>query len=172
MLDFFSQSDSPVEIKIDGTAYKLPRFLLRQMIDYSATLRREQVETATAHLNADDKARFLTYFQPPAIDLMEMSRWCLSAEGVLVVCERQLKAGKVPDELVKSLLDNGDPQTLYNLAAELTTALRAKAQLTAMNKGGDNPLTQPPPESVNSAAAQPQTSTTSAAPTPDSTQAA
>jgi hypothetical protein len=38
MLDFFSQSDSPVEIKIDGTAYKLPRFLLRQMIDYSATL--------------------------------------------------------------------------------------------------------------------------------------
>jgi hypothetical protein len=112
MLDFFSQSDSPVEIKIDGTAYKLPRFLLRQMIDYSATLRREQVETATAHLNPDDKARFLTYFQPPAIDLMQMAQWCLSGEGV-VGRVRAADEGwaSVPDELVKSLLDNGDPQT-------------------------------------------------------------
>jgi hypothetical protein len=172
VIDFFTQSDSPVEIKIDGTTYKLPRFLLRHMIKYSATLRRQQVETATAHLSPDDKARFLTYFQPPAIDLMEMARWCLSAEGVLAVCEAQLKAANVPDELRKSLLNNGDPQTLYALAAELTTAVRAKAQLGSMNQGGDNPLTQPPPESGNSAAAPPATNTTSAPPTPDSTRAA
>jgi hypothetical protein len=135
-------------------------------------LRREQVETATAHLNPDDKARFLTYFQPPAIDLMQMVSWCLSGEGMVVVLDMQMKLGGVPEDLRKSLIDHGDPVQLYELAKEITTAVRAKAQLTNMNKGGDNPLTQPPPESGNSAAAQPQTSTTSAPPTPDSTQAA
>lgn len=172
MLDFFTQSDAPVEIKIDGTAYKLPRFLLREMSEQSATNRREQADFATAHLNADDKARFLTYFQPPAIDLMDMAAWCLSPEGVPVVCERQLRVGGVPPDLIKWMLQNGDPQMLYVLAKELTTAARAKAQLEAQNKGGDNPLTLPPRESGDSGAAQPPTNTTSAPPTQASTPAA
>jgi hypothetical protein len=172
VIDFFTQNDSKVQIKIDGTEYNLPRYLLDKMIKQSTVQRRQIIDEATEKLSDDDRARFITYFQPPPIDVMQMAQWCLSPDGVKVVCDQCMKEGGVPDEVRKSLLEHGDPILLYKLASELTTATRAQAQLKAQNQRGDNPLTQPPRESENSAAAPQPTNAPSGNPTLASTTAA
>jgi hypothetical protein len=170
VLDFFTQQDAPVEITIDGTVYKLPRFGLDEMIERSATIRRETADMATEHLTPDDKARFLTFFQPPAIDHMDMARWCLSSEGLKHVAERQMKLAGVPDEIRASLLKRPDDQKLYALVAELTTAPRAMVQMKG--DGEKSPLTQQPAGSGDSGAAPSTTKSPSDKPTPASTAAA
>lgn len=172
MLDFFTQSDSPVQIRINGTPYNLPRFLNDRMIEWSAAIRRQIIDEATAHLDDDDKARFLTFFQPPPVDALDMAQRALSNDGAKYVCDVCLKAAGVADAEREGILRLSEPVALRNLSAELTKAPQAKALLDASSKQGDGPLPNPPRGSDDSAAAPTATKDSSAKPIPASIHAA
>jgi hypothetical protein len=140
-LDFFTTHQSPIAITIDGKAYMLPRFLNPALKQWSALLRKQQADLATEHLDADQKARFLTYFQPPAIDIAEMLQTARAAEGADYVVRSQMQAAQVPGELIDNILSNADPMLIRNLAMELTQAPQTLAKLGAEEK--PDPLPQP-----------------------------
>lgn len=139
-MDFFTAQDAPVRITIDGTAYDLPRFLLPAMKQWSAAIRKQIADEATAHLDADAKARFLTFFQPPAIDLMQLAERAVSADADYP-CRAQMKLAGVPEDVIENLMTKSDPLMIRKLADELTTAARAKAKLE-QGKEGENPLSE------------------------------
>lgn len=170
-MDFFTSNDGPISINIDGNPYTLQRFLLPAMKEWAASIRKQTSDEATSHLDADAKARFLTYFQPPAIDVMQLAERVLSPEGGEYVCKYAMKKAGVADDVIKSLLASSDPLLIRKLADELATASRSKAEAAIPNEGA-SPLTPPAGASGDSPATSATTTATSAAPTSDSTQTA
>lgn len=173
MFDFTTATSAPVTIvRINGTEYRLPRFLLPAMSDWSAERRKATSDEATAHLNDDDKARFLQYFPAPLIDIAEAGPWAVSTEGAPVVFTRQAKLAGVPDNLIEAVIAQTDPMGMRALAKELCSAQQASDSAKGLTDGDKSPLAEPPAGSQDSPGTGAPNTPASAPATPESTQAA
>src|SRR6185312_7727997 len=164
-MDFFSAADSPIEITIDGKPYQLKRFLLPELKAWSASIRRKTVDEATAHFDADDKARFLLYFNAPPIDVPDLISRATTSDGAEYVVDAVLKTAGVPDDIRKGVINSSDPLALAALAGELTISKQVSAMLA---KEGDDksPLAGPTLGSDGSPETSPAMMPASAPPTP------
>ncbi len=146
-MDFFTTHQSTVPVNIDGKAYSVPRFLTPALTKWAAEIKEQDRNDATAHLSADEKARFLRYFPDPAIDIADMLRRARASDGAEYVVGTSLRSANVPDDAVKSVLANSDPMMIRNLAEELTLAGPTLDKLGANDK---DPLASPPAEAGGS----------------------
>lgn len=149
-MDFFTTHAAPIVIRVNGTSYTLPRFLLPQIKAWGAERRQKTVDEATAHLSDDDKARFLMYFQSPYIDVLDVAAWAVSTDGADEVCARQMRAGGVPDELVDAVIAQCGPVALRNLAEQLCSADSAAQDAKSKTEGEIEPGKSADPLSVPS----------------------
>jgi hypothetical protein len=148
-MDFITTAAPPVPVTINGVKYNVPRFLRPQMGDYAAEQQKAHADRATAHLDADQKARFLMYFDPPPPDVLELSQRLRTAgdDGIGYVLDRQLRVAGVPDDVRAAFLANVDPQLQWKLADVVcsTRIADAKAAQQSEDPGsGADPLPAPP----------------------------
>jgi hypothetical protein len=167
-LDFLTTHDAPLSITINGTPYSVPRFLNPALKRWAAERNRAFADQATADLSPEDKRRWLTFFQPPPIDVKRLLQESTTPEGAEYVVREQLKLAGVPDETVQQLLDRSDPIVIRNLAEELTLAAPASAKVDAqagVTESAD-PLPSAPPPSEGGASTGAPSTPDSAPPTP------
>lgn len=177
-MDFGDIHDEPVVFTLSGVEYTVPLFRLPALVAWSALVRREKADFATAHLIKDNddkdgkeaKARYLTYFQPPPIDTQELVQKEVAPEGIDYVLRHCLKQAKppMPAELIDRLLAYGNPMQLRELADKLT--LNAQTQGKLKEEGeGDDPLPQQPPASEGSPETGGSSADGSSQPAPEAT---
>jgi hypothetical protein len=137
-MDFTTVNPGPVIVKIDGTRYEIPRLLLPDMAAWMQELIDKRIERSTKHLDDDAKAKFLMYYMPPMFDVTDVATDVRTPDGIVRLLERQLPKAKppVPQKLIKSLCQYGDPDQLRNLAEHIASAKMAAANIRAQT-GGD-----------------------------------
>lgn len=151
-MDFFTTHDAPVAVNIDGTAYSLPRFLMPALKAWAAQIRKELEDAALAQFGdkPDERARFLTYFQPPPIDIADLLGRVYSPEGAEHIVDAQLRAAGVPDDIRTKMIAQAPPLMLRTLALELTKAAEVLKKLGVDEKEKADPLPPSPEESGGS----------------------
>jgi hypothetical protein len=182
MFDFGDCHDEPIPIKVRGKVYMLPRALNAALIEWSAVLRQEARDGATAHLLHEDdkdpemvkagreaKARFLTYWPAPSYDVSDLLRRAVTPEGIDFFVERQCRKAGMPEEHIDALFIAADPGDLRKLADELTTSAQIVNSNKVKGEDGASPLTQPRRESEGSRGTGEGTSASSHTPTEGST---
>lgn len=145
---FTTAHPAPVPVTINGTTYQVPRFLLPEFKARAAEHRKRVIAEATAHLDPETKARFLTYYAPPPVDTASVARELLTPAGVEELLRTQFKAASVPAADVDSLLTLADPVLLRNLAEELSTAQQAAAKQEKDSGDGEGTPETPPSADV------------------------
>lgn len=147
-MDFFTTHDSPVAVTIDGTGYRLPRFLLNSLKVWAAELAEEYRCKLRDALETDEqRERFDVYYQPPPIDIKALIERSISPEGTEYIVRHCMKAGAVPDDVIDKVIANASAVMLSNLADQLATAAKSSAKLKIEGEDG-SPLTEPPPASA------------------------
>jgi hypothetical protein len=131
-MDFVTAHPSGIAVRINGTPYSIPRFLLPQIRRWTAERQQAVADRAVAHLDADGKARFLMYWQPPPVDVFAVADYARTPEGIADILGRQLKEGGVPDDVRAAMLENADPMMLATLCERVTSA--SKAAVDAKDK--------------------------------------
>lgn len=167
MFSFDTTVGGPVVVTINKTGYSVPRFLLPALKQWAAQRRATVVAEATAHLDPDEKARFLMYFQPPPVDIFGIDEWSRSPEGAEVIIRQQFKLAGVPEQLTELVITNGDPLILSQLAYTLASSSRALKQVSGdEGKGDKDPLAEQPPVASGSASIGTLNSGNSSTPSP------
>ena len=161
-MDFTTATAPPIIITIDGTKYTLARFLLPQMKEWAADRVNKQTALATAHLDKDEKARFLMYFQPAPVDILDIATHALSPDGAIDIVDRQMKAAGVPENIRNTVIATGDPMQIRGLASQLSSSGVAAAQIKEGSEANADPLAVPKAASSDAA-------TTGASSSPSST---
>lgn len=161
--DFAEIHDAPVSITIlDGT-YSVPRCLNEGLMEWASVLRRRTMDEATAHflregdedvekvkLGREAKARYLTFWQPPPLDVSELLQRVVEPDGIDFVLRRQLKIAGVPQDRIDLMCRNGDPQQLRTLVDILTTSSQFTRETKIPGEDDAGPLTGPKRESGGS----------------------
>ncbi len=159
MFDFDTTLGGPLKVTIDKKDYQVPRFLIPDLKEWAADQRATTIAEATAHLEDDAKARFLTFFQPPPIDVFDVDAWSRSPEGIDTVLHKQLEKAGVSEATVDEMIASCDPLMLGKLSNELTSARASTKRIiaesennpeatnTSVPKAAQGPLTEPAPES-------------------------
>jgi hypothetical protein len=163
-LDFGDIHNAPVSFKLKGVEYTVPLFRLPALVEWTAKVKREKADFATAHLlgppdkkgeyskaGMEAKARYLTYWQPPPIDTMEMVQREVSPEGIDYVLRYALAKASppMPAELIEELIAFGNPTALRELADRVTLNRETQQRMSEEGEGKD-PLPQSPPASEGS----------------------
>lgn len=149
-MDYSTARALPHLLSINGTAYKIPRFLNAQFIEYAAEHRKKIEDSAVAQLrDPDSRARFLMYHQPPPLDTSWVAQHVTTPEGVEVVIRSRFAKAGVPKPEIEDFIENTDPMILRALADELRSGNGMIAtQLAASGDAGpvetNPPIGQPP----------------------------
>lgn len=141
---FTTAHPSPVPVTINGTVYKVPRFLLPEFKARAMKHRADRIKEATAHLDPETKARFLVYYSPPPVDVSAVARELMTPEGVEELLRMQFTAANVPAADIDSLISQADPVILRHLAEELSSAQAAAADLEKQSGEGEGTPETPP----------------------------
>jgi hypothetical protein len=171
LFDFQTVHAAPVRVTIDGTAYDVPRFLLPQFKAWCAARQKASVDAAMNEIgdDADQRARFMLYWQPAPIDVVAMLEEALSPEGVEYVVGTQLKAAGLEEAKALAVLASAGAPMLRALAKELLSATTAKANQLGSSEDpgrGGNPLPVLQGGSADSAETTPTTASPSPEPSP------
>jgi hypothetical protein len=119
-MDFITTHAPPFAITINGKRYDVPRFLLAQFKVWAVNRQKAIQDTAiSVYQDADARARFLLYHQPPPLDLAWVAQQLTTAEGAEHVVRVCLVAAKVPPDDITGLIENSDPMLIRKLADEL-----------------------------------------------------
>lgn len=130
MFDFTTTHPAPVSVKLNGKAYDVPRFLLADFKAWAADRQNAAMQLGLSHLpDADAKARFSLYFQPPPADVALLADDLRSPEGIEYLLRRCFTAAGVPGETIEECLSNGDPRQLRMLVDVLASTGNAVSQL-------------------------------------------
>jgi hypothetical protein len=148
-MDFTVTVGAPtaVSIRINGTDYKAPRFLLPAFKEYASDLARKQMDEAVAEYSDEgERARFRVFYSVVPKDVAQIAQWLRAPDGIEHVLRTCLAKGGVPPELIEALLTNADPSRLLAQSYELASAAEAEKELRKESgeEAGANPLTPPP----------------------------
>jgi hypothetical protein len=176
--DFGECHDEPVVIRVRGKEFKLPRMLNPGLIEWSAEIRKQINDDATAHLlreeskneeevkaGREQKARFLMYWQSSPIDVVDLLKRVTTPEGIDFVVERQCRKAGMTDEEIDVLFLGADPAKLRRLADELTTSADIIKANEIAGEAGGSPLTGAKPASEGSRGTGGETTPSSHTPT-------
>lgn len=165
LFDFNTTHGGPLDIRINGTSYSIPRFLTRQFAAWAQKERQRLLDEALSQI-ADEKerAQFILYFSAPAVDVYQQVRELNTARGVEVVVRDCLSRGGVPADVIEKVIVSADPIVLRQLAGELCSS--AAAEDAAAQISGPNPPegegNDPLPSSQAKSGALPATGASSA----------
>lgn len=137
-------------LKINGTDYKVPRFLLPAFKEWQQKRAKEQMDAAVAELSDEnEKARFRLYYQAVPQDVAQLGHELRTPDGIEYGLRYCLEKGEVPPEVIEAMLTNAPAKDLLALWDNLSGVNGAVAKLKAdsQGEGSDpkNPSTNPPP---------------------------
>lgn len=159
-MEFVTTHAPPFPIKINGKPYDVPRFLLRQVKEWAVNRQNAAKESALAVLpDADARARFLLYHQPPAVDVAYIAQLLTASEGIEHIVRDCLKRANVPAEDITGLLENADPLLIRRLADELRSGNGVIADQLA-SSGDPGAAGNPPTGQSHTSGDSPETTAT------------
>lgn len=131
MYRFSSKASAPIAFDIDGTTYRLPRFLGPQFSQWTEDYRQKQIDAHTEGMTPRERAQFLAFTPPVPVSVSEVWRALLSPDGVRYVMTWALAEASVPDKVAEAVLDGADPRDLEAMVAHLTSADEIAAEVDA-----------------------------------------
>jgi hypothetical protein len=171
-MNFTTVRPGPVSMSIDGIEHKVPRFFLPEMSEWMEELINARVERATGHLNDDDKARFLMYYNPPIFDVSTVGQDIRSPTGAIRFLKRQLPKATPPvsEETIDKLIAGNDADSLRELVEHIASCKIAEATIESVAGAGgkDDPLAKQPRTSEGARSTGSKSTQTSSPLTPPS----
>lgn len=153
-MNFNLANNGPIDIKIDGKPYSVPRFKRKDWLKWGAEIDAERVDQATAGMDAGSRCKFLMLYPPAPVDEHELSRRIQTTAGKEYLLRICLKRASVPDDEIEKLLEQGEPEGLRILAlwlASLIDPARMAAPSQPEGEEGEVKGEEPPLPSTGTA---------------------
>jgi hypothetical protein len=124
MLEFATNFDQPVPIRVMGVDYLIPCMTNDDWLASHQWATDQRVEKLTKDMSEDQRARFLAIWEPSPRDSLTHLNWAMSPEGIQWIIERKAKESKpTMSEAAYALISKTAPLRMRReLAALLTEA--------------------------------------------------
>ena len=112
-----TRSSRPIPIEIGGKPYLLPVWKRDDWKNFSAKLEADRIEEATKHLKSDvEKAKARAYFPLAPLTYNDLRQRAGTVDGIHEVVTQSLKAAKVDDDTIKTILHDTPMNDIEALA--------------------------------------------------------
>lgn len=122
-MDFFTAKESPLIIKINDKEVNVPRIRLPDLNKYAEQERKKAIELALSPFDTpDQKARFLNYFPPPKLDILDVIQWSKSTDGAEYWFRDRMKLVGMSDGQIQTMVEITPPDKLREFVDECLKA--------------------------------------------------
>lgn len=124
MLEFATNYDAPVTVKIGGVEYSVPKMYNDDWQVSHAEQMNKRMAEAIKGLDEEQTARFKAIWEPTPRDSETHLKWALSPEGVVWILKRQLAKATpaMPEAIVESTATKAPLRSRRTLVVMLTEA--------------------------------------------------